>query len=196
MVEKELGERNFGFDSLKYMNCDMPPVAARHHHREGPPPGSGQPAGPPGTTLQEAEVPNAAFPLQGAVRFGSPQSGNRALAYGAPSLGNGLHLEPEELKTYLYSPPMGTSPLHYPHPFITLTPSPPSTLHPPHPFTTLTPSSPQPFIPLTPSSPSPLHLPAPFIPLTPSSTSPLQHPHHFIALTPSFDQQTSRSGYR
>ena len=23
MVEKELGERNFGFDSLKYMNCDM-----------------------------------------------------------------------------------------------------------------------------------------------------------------------------
>ncbi|CAL8237195.1 unnamed protein product, partial [Boreogadus saida] len=30
MVEKELGERNFGFDSLKYMNCDMPPVAARH----------------------------------------------------------------------------------------------------------------------------------------------------------------------
>ncbi|CAL8380141.1 unnamed protein product [Boreogadus saida] len=31
MVEKELGERNFGFDSLKYMNCVMPPVAARHH---------------------------------------------------------------------------------------------------------------------------------------------------------------------
>ena len=31
MAEKELGERNFGFDSLKYMNCDMPPVAARHH---------------------------------------------------------------------------------------------------------------------------------------------------------------------
>ena len=31
MVEKELGERNFGFDSRKYMNCDMPPVAARHH---------------------------------------------------------------------------------------------------------------------------------------------------------------------
>ena len=31
MVENELGERNFGFDSLKYMNCDMPPVAARHH---------------------------------------------------------------------------------------------------------------------------------------------------------------------
>ena len=23
MVEKELGERNFGFDSLKYMKCDM-----------------------------------------------------------------------------------------------------------------------------------------------------------------------------
>ncbi|CAL8249729.1 unnamed protein product [Boreogadus saida] len=23
MVEKELGEGNFGFDSLKYMNCDM-----------------------------------------------------------------------------------------------------------------------------------------------------------------------------
>ena len=34
MVEKELGERNFGFDSLKYMNCDMPPVAARHHRRQ------------------------------------------------------------------------------------------------------------------------------------------------------------------
>ena len=31
MVEKDLGERNFGFDSLKYMKCDMPPVAARHH---------------------------------------------------------------------------------------------------------------------------------------------------------------------
>ncbi|CAL8404503.1 unnamed protein product [Boreogadus saida] len=44
MVEKELGERNFGFDFLKYMNCDMPPVAARHHRREAPPPGSGQPA--------------------------------------------------------------------------------------------------------------------------------------------------------
>ena len=29
MVEKELGERNFGFDSLKYMNCDMPPVCSR-----------------------------------------------------------------------------------------------------------------------------------------------------------------------
>ncbi|CAL8337610.1 unnamed protein product [Boreogadus saida] len=38
MVQKELGERNFGFDSLKYMNCDMPPVAARHHRREAPPP--------------------------------------------------------------------------------------------------------------------------------------------------------------
>ena len=23
MVDKELGESNFGFDSLKYMNCDM-----------------------------------------------------------------------------------------------------------------------------------------------------------------------------
>ena len=44
MVEKELGERNFGFDSLKYMNCDMPPVVARHHRREAPLPGSGQPA--------------------------------------------------------------------------------------------------------------------------------------------------------
>ncbi|CAL8363014.1 unnamed protein product [Boreogadus saida] len=31
MVEKELGERNFGFDWLKYMNCVMLPVAARHH---------------------------------------------------------------------------------------------------------------------------------------------------------------------
>ncbi|CAL8387740.1 unnamed protein product [Boreogadus saida] len=28
MVEKELGERNFGFDSLKYMNCDMLPAAS------------------------------------------------------------------------------------------------------------------------------------------------------------------------
>ena len=43
MVEKELGERNFGFDSLKYMNCEMPPVTARHHPREAPPSGSGQP---------------------------------------------------------------------------------------------------------------------------------------------------------
>ena len=33
MVEKELMERDFGFDSLKYMNCDRPPVAARHHRR-------------------------------------------------------------------------------------------------------------------------------------------------------------------
>ena len=37
------GERNFGFDSLKYMNCEMPPVTARHHPREAPPSGSGQP---------------------------------------------------------------------------------------------------------------------------------------------------------
>ncbi|CAL8249755.1 unnamed protein product [Boreogadus saida] len=44
MVEKELGERNFGFDSLKYINCGMPPVAARHHRREAPPPGSRQQA--------------------------------------------------------------------------------------------------------------------------------------------------------
>ena len=44
MVEKELGERNFGFDSLKYMTCDMPPVAARHHCLKAPPPGSGQSA--------------------------------------------------------------------------------------------------------------------------------------------------------
>ncbi|CAL8387784.1 unnamed protein product [Boreogadus saida] len=43
MVEKELGERNFGFDSLKYMNCDMPPVAARHHR---PAAGSRQQAAP------------------------------------------------------------------------------------------------------------------------------------------------------
>ena len=62
MVEKELGERNFGFDSLKYMHCDMdekgivaldclPPephcplprgtTAAKHHR---PAAGSGQPA--------------------------------------------------------------------------------------------------------------------------------------------------------
>ena len=39
-----MGERNFGFDSLKYMNCDMPPVAMRHHSHEAPAPGSGQPA--------------------------------------------------------------------------------------------------------------------------------------------------------
>ena len=56
MVEKELGERNFGFDSLKYMNHDMEekgivgrdclpleprcplPTAARHHRYEAPPP--------------------------------------------------------------------------------------------------------------------------------------------------------------
>ena len=39
MVEKELGERNFGFDSLKYMKL-------RHAAgcREAPSPGSGQPA--------------------------------------------------------------------------------------------------------------------------------------------------------
>jgi hypothetical protein len=34
MVEKELGKRNFGFDSLKYMNCDMLPAA---DCREAPP---------------------------------------------------------------------------------------------------------------------------------------------------------------
>ncbi|CAL8259298.1 unnamed protein product [Boreogadus saida] len=56
MVEKELGERNFGFDSLKNMNRDMEekgivardclppgprcplPAATRHHRREAPPP--------------------------------------------------------------------------------------------------------------------------------------------------------------
>ena len=43
MVEKELGERNFGSDSLKYMNCDLPPVAARHHR---PAAGSRQQAAP------------------------------------------------------------------------------------------------------------------------------------------------------
>ena len=59
MVEKELGEWNFGFDSMKYMNCDMdekgivardcplpeprcpPPTAAKHHR---PAAGSRQPA--------------------------------------------------------------------------------------------------------------------------------------------------------
>ena len=39
MVERKLGERNFGFDSLKYMNCDMLHAAGCH---ETPPPGSGQ----------------------------------------------------------------------------------------------------------------------------------------------------------
>ena len=34
MVEKELGERNFGFDSLKYMNGNMLPAAGC---REAPP---------------------------------------------------------------------------------------------------------------------------------------------------------------
>ena len=59
MVEKELGERNFGFDSLKYMNCDMPPVAARHHRREAPPPGSGQPAaGSARFSLLQVDVKN------------------------------------------------------------------------------------------------------------------------------------------
>ena len=37
MVEKELGERDFGFDCLKYMNCDMLPAAGC---REAPPPRS------------------------------------------------------------------------------------------------------------------------------------------------------------
>ena len=37
MVEKELGERNFGFDSLKYMKCDMLPAAGC---RQSPPPRS------------------------------------------------------------------------------------------------------------------------------------------------------------
>jgi hypothetical protein len=37
MVEKELGEKNFGFDSLKYMNCDMLPAAG---FCEAPPPRS------------------------------------------------------------------------------------------------------------------------------------------------------------
>ncbi|CAL8351810.1 unnamed protein product [Boreogadus saida] len=30
MGEKELGERNFGFDYLKYMNCDMLPATGCH----------------------------------------------------------------------------------------------------------------------------------------------------------------------
>jgi hypothetical protein len=37
MVEKELGERNFGFDSMKYMNCDL---LAATGCREAPPPRS------------------------------------------------------------------------------------------------------------------------------------------------------------
>ncbi|CAL8250901.1 unnamed protein product [Boreogadus saida] len=65
MVEKELGERNFGFDSLKYMDCGMEekgivargclppeprcllPAAAshHHHHRKASPSGSRQRAG-------------------------------------------------------------------------------------------------------------------------------------------------------
>ncbi|CAL8310356.1 unnamed protein product [Boreogadus saida] len=39
MVEKELGVRNFCFDSLRYMNCDMLAAAGLP---EAPPPGSGQ----------------------------------------------------------------------------------------------------------------------------------------------------------
>jgi hypothetical protein len=62
MVEKELGERNFGFDPLKYMNREMeekgivvrdclPPEPrcplSRHHRREEPPPlGGGSSAMP------------------------------------------------------------------------------------------------------------------------------------------------------
>ncbi|CAL8339316.1 unnamed protein product [Boreogadus saida] len=37
MVEKDLGERNLGFDSLKNMNCDMLPAGGC---REAPPPRS------------------------------------------------------------------------------------------------------------------------------------------------------------
>ena len=40
MVEKVLGEWNFGFDSLKYMNCDMLPAAGCRE--AATPPGSGQ----------------------------------------------------------------------------------------------------------------------------------------------------------
>ena len=53
MVEKELGERKFGFDSLKYMNCDMPPVAARHHR---PAAGSRQRAAGSRQKVQEPET--------------------------------------------------------------------------------------------------------------------------------------------
>ena len=53
MVEKELGERNFGFDSLKYMNCDMLPAAG---FREAPPPRST-------TTRQRTAGSSARFSL-------------------------------------------------------------------------------------------------------------------------------------
>ncbi|CAL8377528.1 unnamed protein product [Boreogadus saida] len=62
MVEKELAERNFGFDSLKYMNHDMVEtgiVSRLGLAAEGPPPpaaGSGQCRGEPGCTVSPPTV--------------------------------------------------------------------------------------------------------------------------------------------
>ena len=79
MVERELGERNFGFDSLKYMNPDMKekgivsrdclplgrfPLPAA----EGPPPRR--------CPLQEAVVPKR-YPLQKRWSLGSGKRGSR-----------------------------------------------------------------------------------------------------------------------
>ncbi|CAL8323308.1 unnamed protein product [Boreogadus saida] len=76
MVEKELGERNFGFDSLKYMNCDMPPVAARHHR---PAAGSGQPAAGSRQRAAGSGQP-AAGSRQRAAGSGQPAAGSRQRA--------------------------------------------------------------------------------------------------------------------
>ena len=79
MVEKELGERNFGFDSLKYMNHDMEekeivasdclPLEPRFPlpAAEGPPPRR--------CPLQEAVVPKR-YPLPKRWSLGSEKRGS------------------------------------------------------------------------------------------------------------------------
>ena len=59
MVENNLGERNFGLDSLKYMNCDMLPAAGC---REAPPPRST-------TARQRAAGRWCLAPAAGSARF-------------------------------------------------------------------------------------------------------------------------------
>ena len=69
MVEKELGERNFGFDSLKYKNHDMKEkgIVARECL-----PLESRCRGTTSSALQEAEVPKrcpATIPFSSLSRF-------------------------------------------------------------------------------------------------------------------------------
>ena len=74
MVKKELGERNFGFDSLKYMNRYLSPARAPLPAAEAPPLPAAE--APPPEVWRETIAGNKPFLLHVAVQSPSDWYGS------------------------------------------------------------------------------------------------------------------------